>query len=249
MQIQISTAEEVTKVFRNILKQLPYGTMKALNRLALRFQELQRHHQQRVFEVRQKGYWHRAVKIPRGKDGFATIKNLRSRIIIDPPEGKSGAGKRYDIFERQEFGGTRRPQANNKSLAIPSEEVDRTTKGLIKAKDTPKKLKGKRDFVIEFASGKRGLFQRIGPRSKAYTHAGSARSGGRVLNGFGRLSLREDPNVRFLYFLAPKAEIEDVYEFFENAQYVFRNWGDEFLVQEIRRAFKDSADHFKSRGG
>lgn len=209
--------------FRQIVRQLPFAASRALNDVALAFQSRQREWQEQTFEIRAKGFFRRAVKL-NNKDR-ASVKKLVAIVVIDARPSKTRiASSREDIFVRQQEGGIRTPK--DQALAIPTDEVDRTTRGLIKKKDFPDQLK--RDFAVDFADGSRGLFQRIGRRQKAFTKGVE-----------GRPSLADDPNVRFLFALEPKARIEPQFNFFVNANIAFSTTWDEALRRRLDEAFEN----------
>jgi hypothetical protein len=230
-------------VLHAVIKQIPFAFYKTTNKLILEMQRNQRWHQERVFEIRQKGYWHRAVKITK----FPKKRDWEARMQIVPPENKNKF-RDYAIFFRQEEGGKRSPLGGRKHLAIPTQdsEVDRTVKGIIKKKDRPSGLRGKGDFTIPAKrGGGRLLFQRIRASRKyaSFHEPRSSRAGHR------KISLREDPNIRYLYYLAPSAQIDPVYDYYLNAE----KWWDErwleVFEQELRRAMKDAGDYWRKKGG
>lgn len=216
--------EQYLLMLRTVDRQFRFATMKALNRLVLSAQARQRHHQERVFEIRQTRYWRQAVKIPKG--GFAKIKSLRAIMIIDL-KGNPITLPKLDIIRRQEYGGTRKPVPGRaKRLAIPSDDVKRTQRGLIRKTERPQRLK--RVFFVPFKGGGKGLFRRIGSRQKGYTK----------VQGGQRMTLDKDPNVVFMYYLADDAQIEAVYDFYENAETEWRaNWP-RFFNLELEKAFR-----------
>lgn len=252
MKTEIGVAPEWrsnAKVLYNVLKQFPFAWMKTLNRLIREFQDYQRKHQLDVFEIRKKTYWRNAVKIPPG--AWATKKKLESRLQILPKADRKTGIRRYDIWFRQEEGGLRRPLRGRKHLAIPTEssEVERTTYGIIKAKERPERLRGKGDFTIPSKKGGELLFQRMrkpGETAKMRKFKPTARS---TRAGGGKLSLREDPHVRYLYYLAPSASIDPVYEFYDNAKMVFESRWRQVFQEEVRKAFADAADYWTRRAG
>jgi hypothetical protein len=216
-------AREAILFIETIARQVPYATSKALNRVALKAQARQRHHQERVMEIRQHQYFRHAVKIPKG--GFATRDHLVATMLIDP-KGRPDPNEKMDIFQRQEFGGTRRPVRGRKRLTLPTKEVKRTLKGVVKRPERPKNLK--RIFFVQFKSGAVGLFRRIGKRQRAYTKVPAG----------ARYSLKNDPNVVYMYFLIDKAQITAVYDFYENADVSFRaNWP-RAIEEELIKAFR-----------
>lgn len=226
MAIRVGVKTNFPKqLITQVLRQLPFAMKNALNDVAEAFQAEQRVHQRRVFTIRQKTYFQQAVKIAR-RD-FARVDSLRSVVHIDP---KTTAGatatERSDIFRRQEFGGRRRPRRT--ALALPQKAVKRTSRGLIKKAETPARLK--RDFVVNFASGGRGLFRRVGRRRSP--------GGQRDLFSQARFGLEEDPNIEFVYFLAPGADIDAKYDFFKNASKIWRTVFSRQINRRMDEAFK-----------
>lgn len=171
-------------LLRNVIKQYPFAAMKALNILIVKAQKVQRAHHKKTFTIRRPGWWFRTVKIRR--EDFAKKNRLTAILRLDPKEDRHGR-KPWEVFVRQEIGGTRRPIFGHSALALPQEDVERTSSGIVKQKERPRRLK--RDFVVKFASGAEGLFQRIGPRQKAFT------TYSRLASGFAgrKIGLREDP--------------------------------------------------------
>ena len=221
--------KQILRFVKQVARQFPYAMIKSLNLIVARMQEQQRRHQLRVFTVRQKTYWKQSVKIP--PDGRANLKQKRfeAYMTIDPKERK---GPKFEMWKRQEEGGTRVPIRGRKSIALPQPDVKRTTAGIVRAAERPKRImeKKRRGFEITFASGTRGLFQRLGSRQKGFVK--NARGGG------ARLTLGQDPNVKFMYFLKKKTKIDPVYDYFHNAERVFRgNWPRVFEV-ELKKAFR-----------
>lgn len=209
------------KEYRQYIRQFPFAAFKALNDVARAFQSRQREWQLQAFQIRAKDFFRRAVKIQR--DGFATRTRLRSIVEIDPePRNVRIASSRQDIFDRQELGGVRKPAKSH--LAIPTDEVARTGRGLIRKKDFPDQLKN--EFVADFVRGGQGLFQRLGRRQRAFTKGGSRGQ-----------SLKDDPNVRFLYFLADEATITPRYNFFINANITWLTVWDEAYDRRLDEAF------------
>ena len=226
--------ESLMRLMGMALRQYPFATARALNDVAILFQKVQRRHQARVFTVRRKTWWRQAVKIP--KDGFADHKKgrLEATVLLDPKADRAGK-KHYEIFARQEFDKRRTPIKGRKSLAIPRKGAKKDMTGVVLRRERPKRVfeKTKRAFIVHFPSGAKGMFRRVGPRSKQYVTAYSHRA----LGGGRKLSLRQDPNVEFMYFMIPDADINPVYDWYENAQRVWRgNWERAFNVR-LKKAF------------
>ena len=225
-------AREVNAFLAAFEKQVRYGTMLALNDFALRFQRVQRAHQRKVFTYSGSSgerYWQQGVKIARGD--FAQRKKLWSRVSWVPKSRKGGPTK-YEIFLRQQYGGTRRPLRGRKSLALPADDIPRTGGGQIQERYKPKKLK--RSFKVPFGKGIFGVFQRHYRGSKRYVTAYSHRA----LGSGKRLTLRQDPNVEFRYLLIPKAQVQGVYDFYENASRVWHSHAGRVIREKILLAFR-----------
>jgi len=192
-------------------RQIPFATSQALNDVALEFQNYQRIHQELTFTIREKQFFRFAVKI-RQQDR-ARAENLDATVWIDDSVRRVkgvGASRRPDIWDRLQFQRTRKPKSGNKRLAVPRDEVKRTGRGLIKASEFPNKLK--RSFTAPLPSGDIGLFTRIGRRQKAFVQPAKG----------ARPTLRDDPNVRFLYALKKKTPLKPEFNYYSNAHFVFR---------------------------
>lgn len=237
--IGIEINSKQTKILLNaIIKQFPFATMKALNRMIREMQRFQRFHQRRVFTIRRKQYWEQSVKIPKG--GFAKRNKLSAHMLVDP----KGQTPKFDIWRRQEFGGQRNPVAGRKKLAIPPQEASRFSKvGLTRTKSgvIPKRLRPRnlrRTFVVPFGGGKLGLFRRLGSRQKGFTKTAPGQ----------RFGLRSDPNVELMYILHDSAQIDPVYEWYGNARKTFNSKWKRYHEEELVKAFK-SARLPRRRGG
>ena len=228
VDLEISAGQFV-QMMEGILRQFPFATEKALNRMALGFQKRQRAHQTRVFTIREKTYFRQAVKIPKGV-GFASRKEQRyeSTVLIDPKI--TNGVKKFDIFRRQEYGEKpRTPTQGRKRLTLPTEQTPRKQNDVVRRTARPLRLK--RTFVVP---GKKAgtllMFTRLSKQSKKYV-------GG--LGRFSRSSLRRDPNVRFMYYLIKQAPVDAEYDFFENARKVYITWPRVFN-SELQKAFANA---------
>jgi len=223
--VEIDTSK-VRALFRAIIRQFPYATMKALNRLVLEAQRYQRYHQRKVFEIRQKTYWQQSVKVTH----FAKINDLRAVIDVDP----KGKVPKFDIWRRQEFGGTRVPTQGRKKLAVPPREKSQysrvgltfTGKGLIPRRLRPANLK--RTFTIDFGGGRLGLFRRLSRRQKGFTKVPPGQ----------RFALRQDPNIELMYILIDSGQIDAVYHWFGNMKLVYDSKWRRYLDEELVKAFR-----------
>jgi len=141
-----------------LARQLPFAAAQAINKTALDAQKVQRAHQERVFEVRNKRFVERAVKIK----PFATKRKLEARMLIDPPGGR----ERASVLTQHERGGRKRPR-DGQHLTIPV-DVRRTRRGVVSRTLRPRALRfrrvgrsirgEKRTFIIPG----QGIFQRLG---------------------------------------------------------------------------------------
>lgn len=218
--------EQTLLYYKTIDRQIRFATKNALNRTILALQARQRRHQERVFTIRQPTYWKQAIKIPRG--GFATVSKLEARMITDP-KGRPDPSPKWEMFHRQEYGGTRVPVAGRSYLAIPGKDVKRTERGIVRKAERPRALfDKKRAFIVDFSGGKAGLFVRLGKRQRGYTKVPSG----------SRMGLRQDPNVVFKYLLIEKADIDAVYEFYHNAEVGYHANFPRFMREEMVLAFK-----------
>ena len=163
-----------TRGFRRFIreaeKQSRFATSKAINAVALKAQDVQRRHQRRIFDVRNKRFVDRAVKIK----PFAKKTSLSAVIGIDPPGGQS----RADIIDK--FEDRRRKEATGKHVAVPV-NLRRSSRGVPK-RFRPKALGFKlvgsgpkgtvyqgadRTFLVEYPDGRGFIFQarkRGGPK-------------------------------------------------------------------------------------
>ncbi len=132
--------------------------------------------------------------------GFASLEKFLRQdtgIIVDLPQG------RY--------------------FAIPTSNVRRTPRDLIRAMQRPKALRGKRDFIIKTrARGILVLFQRIG-------HGKRSRSKARSTHG--------DPNMIALYVLYPERKIKEVDVLFGPTVAVFEKRFADILAVQLQKAF------------
>lgn len=235
MAVGTVTSDPSLRAYENLLiaigRQFPFATAKALNDVAIDFQNRQRAWQEQVFTIREKQFFRFSVKF--ANRDRATPKRMTAIIHIDDSVRRVkgfGSQRRPDIWQRLQFDEKRLPKSGNKKLAIPTEEVERTGRDLVKKREFPNQLaKRKRDFTVPFPGGGVGLFERLGKRQKAYVKPTPGK----------RLSLKDDPNVRFLYYLAPEADLRPAFNFYHNAKLA---WGATFNRQwqvRIGEAFRN----------
>lgn len=117
---------------------------------------------------------------------------------------------RADWLTLHEVGGTKRPEGRN--VAIPSDNVRRTKRDLVRRSQRPKALRGKRDVVLPLRRGGHGLFQRRGKGPR------------------GRLV--------FLYRLTPSARIRKESTVVEPTARVFEKRFDAIFERKLRQAFR-----------
>lgn len=134
--------------------QLPWVTMNAINDSAKMAQKAQRAHQRKAFTVRRKGWVDRAVKIK----PFATKQLAEAKISIDPPGGQA----RADILTQHEADDRKRA-FDGGFVAVPTEHVQRTAAGVIRARERPKALQLREESGKRQTRGqRRGTFRRKG---------------------------------------------------------------------------------------
>jgi hypothetical protein len=227
--MRISTRTNAGVAVRSIEsvgKQFLFATAVALNRTANDFQREQRAHQGRAFHLRRRQWADRNVKIR--NEERAKRDRLEVTIRMEAP----GTG-RSDILSKFEPGGTKDP-AKASRLAVPQEEVKRTSGGIIRRNQRPKafdfeRMGGKhatamhvfqgknRTFMIRNPDGTGGIYQRVGKR------ATKRRPGeGRRLASDLATRRARDLNVRILYRFTPESRIDSRLHFVENAGRVLR---------------------------
>lgn len=140
--IRIDLKADLTGAERMIVnrfeRQVPFATSQALNDAALDGQAAQRAYQRTFFDVKRAQFVDRSVKHkPR-----STKKRLWTKVLIDPPGGRS----RADITAKFETDRSKRPISGS-SIAIPTEHVPRTAKGIVRKPWRPSNLKRKRVTV------------------------------------------------------------------------------------------------------
>jgi len=182
------------KAFEDILtdakdRQIPFATSRALNDVALGVQSSEREGIGRRFILRRPDWILKGVKIPR-------FSNKNDKPISVSVEMDQGAG-RGNIMSKFEGGGTKTSTAGH-DVAVPIAARPAIT-DIVPAELRPKALelqqvgnsvRGKnRTFLVTLKSGKRGIFQRVGPG-----------------------------NIRLLYWLTPSVQLPAILEFYANAK-------------------------------
>jgi len=214
-------ASDVDRMIRWLYAdQIPFATSRAINAVAKKAQAETRQRIQNVFEIRNRLFATRAIKIK----PFASKRRLWAELKVEPPGGPS----RADIFAKFETGGVKRPRGQR--LAVPTDEVKRLKSGRISKKHRLREL----DFQPH---GHRGVFKTKGTG----VFVGKKRtimikkSGGRgvVLQRVGR---GKNSQLRLLYTFIPQARIDDRLEFEKTVKdVVSRDW-----EREMRDAFADA---------
>lgn len=215
-----TNAKELSKWFERFFEdQIPYVMSVAINKTALKFQEVQREHQEDIFTIRRKAFVQRAVKIK----PFAKKTSLEAIVKIDPPGGQARAG----ILTKFEEDTTKGP-FRGRSIAVPRDTVPRTASGVIKKGWRPKEL-----FTNATQHG----------RGKAIGSKGDVYQGDkgtlmiRRPGGKGVILRRTPQGLIALYFLVPLVRIKPELEFGANAQKVF----DEHFTVYYVKAFDEAA--------
>lgn len=102
IRIRSNARQVERRVQRLVREQLPFAISVAINDTAKKIQAEERARMQAVFEIRQKTFIERAVKIK----PFATKRRLRAIIGIDAPGGRSNIIARHEVaHEREPFDG------------------------------------------------------------------------------------------------------------------------------------------------
>lgn len=208
--------------------QLPFAISRAINWVALDFQEAQREHMESIFTVRRPRFVLRAVKIK----PFARKNRLWARVQIDPPGGRA----RADILTKFETERFKVPFSGSR-IAIPTEHVARTPTGVIR----------KRHRISEFDLQPVGgqVFSRksrvaVGERRTVSIQ----RPGGRGML-FQRQGRGGASELVPLYIYRPRVEIEPELNFVANARRtVRRRWEDAFF-----RSFSAAVRTARPRAG
>lgn len=234
--IRIETnARAVALAMGRFADQMPYATSVAINNTALDFQARQRAYQQTKFNIKQRLWFERAVKITH----FAKKQEPWTDIKIDPPwrapDGRS------DVIAQHEEGGIVRPQRGHTRFAIPA-EVGRLKSGSISRAKRPKAFEfhrvskrgvnevyaGKnRTFMIKKPGGTGGIYQRTGRKTRRASNIASRRV--------------HDMNLRTLYRFTPMAKLDARLDFRENAHGVVQARFDEYFSAAFDRAIASAS--------
>ncbi len=200
------------RLMKKTREQIPFATSLAINWTAADFQKFQRAYQLRVFEVKQRTFVERSVKLkPKAKK-----RRLYAKVQIEPP----GGPKRADILAKFESGGRKAPRG--KHLAVPI-GVRTTKTGKISKANRPKAfgpftrtgrgvLVGKkRTFILERATVP-GLYQHYGSKKK--------------------------PKVRLLYAFKKSVPIDNRLRFIPHAKKIVRRYWDRNFHKAWKRALR-----------
>lgn len=202
-------------------RQVPFAAANSLNDTAKLFQSRQQQHMGNIFTVRRQEWVRNNVKI-RPED-FATKRKLVATVRIESP----GGGDRSDVIGKFETQTVKRPREGN-TTAIPV-EARRQRTGIIRRGErvgaikpfvgaTGRMLgKGKqRTFMLDMGGGQKGIFQRVGARSKKARGIHGPLMGGR------------DRNLKLLFLLRPSTPLVPNLKFVHNAHEAVRHFADFF---------------------
>lgn len=216
IQVTLDLSAFEKSMDRLIQDQLPFGTFKAINALALEVQTGVRQHVHSEFIVRRSDYIDRSIKIP--KFARKTDSPMSVTVQVDPA---------HDVLSKFEDGGQKTPRAGGTSIAVPF--AARPTATSIIAKNLrPKALQlitvrtrsgktrtigQKHTFLITMANGKRGIFQRTGDGPR---------------------------DIRLLYWLTPSVHIPHSLHFVDTSlKLINERWAplfNEWMAEAIRTA-------------
>lgn len=144
---KISVIGDAPRLLDNLVKRFPFATALALTRTAQAGQNAVREHMEAAFILRNR-FTQNQVRIAAAKK-----TDLEAAVYLT-----HGA----DYMALHETGGLKTP-AHSSSVAVPTEQVRRTKRGLVAKSNKPRPLRDQRRvFVIEFKSGKRAIARRKG---------------------------------------------------------------------------------------
>ena len=175
-------------------QQLPFATMRAVNRTLEDVQAAERAHIARVFRVRRPDFINRLVKI--GPGDFATKANLVGRVGIQGP--------RADILAKFELGGPK--VFTGRTIALPA-TIRLNKSEIIPRGRRPRRLLDNprnRAFIVRTATGTGLVLQRTGRKQ------------------VGPHQVGRDPRLRVVYGLARQAQIPATLEFQATGRAVVR---------------------------
>lgn len=212
MRIRV-TASISDAVLQAAAKQLPFATSKALNDVAVAFQEAQRTHMRETFIVRRPQFLTQAVKVTH----FAKKDRLFAEVAISAPGGRD------DIFEKFEQGGTKKPARGGRHLAIPipGSPVKRSARSIVPDALRPGALRTSAEYrtFIRRIPGGLGLFGVDRAAEEAYL----AQLRSATFGKDGRVQRVRQPKAaqpRLLYFLPSSAPIPRELHFVDTANRV-----------------------------
>lgn len=146
INIKVKTGQAI-RALNNIRNEVDEVTAKAINRVALDAQEAVREHIAREFILRRKSFIDRSIKIK----PFAKPSKLSATLAVDPP-----GGEKNDVLSKFEFGGDKQAQGGN--LAIPTTDVRKNVRNIVRARNKPRNMK--RTFVMKTKSGRKVIARR-----------------------------------------------------------------------------------------
>lgn len=216
--IQTNT-EAVGRTMRRLFKdQLPFAMSQAINATAKQAQAVQRSRQRRVFDVRDRRFMDRAVKIK----PFATKRKPEAVIQVDPPGGES----RRSVVTRHEESGVRRA-IDGGSLAVPGDWLQkrRTSRGVRKSL-RPGNL-NLRQVHPNMAQGDRRTYRVSTPKRPELD--------GLILQRVGR---GKRSTSRVLYFLRPMTPVDRRLKFGETVYRIVDERFDRNFDRQFTRAVR-----------
>jgi hypothetical protein len=138
---------------------------------------------------------------------------------------------RADWLNLHEVGGSKTPSGRH--LAIPTENVKRTKRDIVKRDQRPGALRGKRDVVLPLKGGGHGLFQRRPGSGKIIDPLVRRDTQGRFLK-----RRRETSRLVFMYRLTRRAHIRRQSTMVEPTTRVFEKRFDAVFDRKLREAFR-----------
>lgn len=232
IKLEVRNEEQVGRFVRYLVRdQLPFVTSLAINRTAERFQERQRRHMRREFEIRNEAFLRFATKRTHKAKKRDGIDRMGARVAVTSPPGRDAA----DIIGKFEEGEDKVARPGGR-LAVPSNRIRRTMSGRIRKPDLPVELM--RRYKMR-QPGRRRVF-----RGKGIDRAASGVWFGtrgvymvKTPQGTGGIYQRprgggQGPS-KLLYAFTPRAEIDARLDFIRNAR---KTVNDDF-AQEFHRAF------------
>jgi hypothetical protein len=213
--IQTNIKSQVIPSIQQLVRQIPYVQMLAVNQIADEFQKVEQNSlTKQGFTLRQETFIKNTIK--RVGPDFATKQHPVAAVRIDPER---------DFLAKFERGGIKVALQGKPFVAIPSPGLRRNKRGLIPRKFYPSKFKPfvdhpsgittgqDRTFIVPTKGGNRLLLQRFG--------------GSRGKRG-----------VRPLYLFVPEVHISPQLHFYDNALAVARSAWPSAVAAAWARAIK-----------